>query len=231
LEAHQIIRDSLAKEFPAYGLVSEEGPHARWPNRDCVWVIDPLDGTNNFGYGIGHCAISIALFQHEQVVLSVVVDPLLNREFTAAEGGSPPPVSRKEMPLRHATISLVTNYSANGRIWGTHMSELLGARCKRTLSLWAPALDLALISAGAMDGMICYQGNLLDICGGVFLVASSGGSVLDLAGRPLRISRSMLSSPVSFVAARTPRLADELLQFARNASDTLANAAGVSRLP
>jgi myo-inositol-1(or 4)-monophosphatase len=216
LEAQQIIVDSLAEAFPGYGVLAEEGLRARWPDTERVWVIDPLDGTNNFGYGIGHCAISIALFDGEHVVLAVVVDPLLNREFIAVEGRPRPALPGGEVPLGRATVSLVTDYSEAGRIWGNRMSESLGARCKRTVSMWAPSLDLALISEGALDGMICNRGDMLDLCGGVFLVTAAGGSVLDMAGRPLRITSAMQDSPVSFVAARTPALAAELLAHARS---------------
>jgi myo-inositol-1(or 4)-monophosphatase len=211
LSAHRVIVESLSMEFPDYGIVSEEEGQQEWPKNEFIWVIDPLDGTNNFGYGIAHCAIAITLFRWDRIVMALVVDPLLNREFYATERVAMPSATVPDVPLHRATISLVTNYSDEGRQWGNRMSEFLGAHCKRTLSLWAPSLDLALIADGAVDAMVCHHGYLLDVCGGLFLVTSAGGVVLDLAGNPLRFGRSSHAEPVSFVAARTPRLGRELV--------------------
>lgn len=214
--ANRVIVESLSQEFPDYGIVSEELDHSRWPDNEHVWVIDPLDGTNNFAYGIAHCAISITLFCRDEVVLALIVDPLLNREFYAT-GDTFLPLRNDATPsLTRATVSLVTNYSDEGQDWGVQMGAYLGDYCKRTVSLWAPALDLALIAAGSLDAMICHNGHVLDVCGGVFLVTSAGGAVLDMDGNPLRLRRSSSGERVSFVAARTSRLGGELLERARS---------------
>jgi myo-inositol-1(or 4)-monophosphatase len=208
--AHRIIAESLSAAFPDYGLLSEEGECHEWPDKEHTWVVDPLDGTNNFGYGIAHCAISITLFRRERVVMALIADPLLNREFYATEHAPMTRVPDTDVPLRRATVSLVTNYSDEGREWGSRVSDFLGAHCKRTVSLWAPALDLALVATGAMDAVVCHHGYLLDVCGGLFLVESAGGVVLDLAGKATTFRRPHDSGLVSFIAARSPELAAEL---------------------
>lgn len=221
VEAQRRIVDTLTQEFPGHGVLAEEGPAGEWPDTEFVWVVDPLDGTNNFGYGIAHCAVAITLFHWKRPVLALVVDPLLQREFlatqavTAGEAVFHPPV-----PLRRSTVSLVTNYSVAGRIWGDRMHEVLGGRCKRILSMWAPALDLALISVGQLDGMICHQGDLLDVGGGMLLVTAAGGHVLDLSGTPLAAHGSMYGRPLSFVAARSSELARELLELVKSPQAT-----------
>ncbi|MBX6765766.1 MAG: inositol monophosphatase [Actinomadura rubrobrunea] len=215
VEVQEYLVHSLTTAFPDYGILAEEGLRGGWPDTEFVWVIDPLDGTNNFGYGIAHCAIAIALFHLQRPVAALVVDPLLQREFVATEHTRPDSaVAHAPIPLRRSTISLVTNYSTAGRLWGNRMNEVLGGRCKRLVSLWAPALDLALISAGQLDGMICHAGDMLDVGGGMLLVTASGGCVVDPSGAPMAAHGSMFGSPVSFVAARTRELADELLQYA-----------------
>lgn len=79
------------------------------------------------------------------------------------------------------------------------------------VNLWAPALDLALVSSGSLDAMVCRDAAFLDVCGGMFLVREAGGQVLDLNGNPLQVRRSMHERPVSFVAAHSEALAHELL--------------------
>ncbi|TDC68309.1 inositol monophosphatase [Actinomadura sp. GC306] len=221
LEAQRRIIDTLAREFPGHGVLAEEGPAGEWPDTEFVWMIDPLDGTNNFAYGIAHCAVAITLFRRKRPVLALVVDPLLQREFIATQAVPPGEAAHHQpVPLQRSTVSLVTNYSTAGRIWGDRMHEALGGRCKRTLSMWAPALDLALLSVGQLDGMICHRGDLLDVGGGILLVTAAGGHVLDLSGAPLTAHGSMYGTPVSFVAARSRELAWELLELVESPQAT-----------
>jgi myo-inositol-1(or 4)-monophosphatase len=211
LTAQDVIAGQLRGAYPGYGLISEEEIRGPWPERDSVWVVDPLDGSNNFGYGIAHCAVAITLFHWDSVVLALVFDPLLEREFFATEHRAPTPLAGEGVRLCEATVSLVTNYSPLGRDWLTQVNEALGSRCKRLVNLWAPALDLALVATGELDAMVCHDGDALDVCGGLFLVRSAGGCVLDLHGQPLGIGRSAFDEPISFVAARTEELAGETL--------------------
>lgn len=212
--AHQIIRGRLITTSSDCGFVAEEGPYNKWPENELTWAVDPLDGSNNFGYGIAHCAIAISLFSGDSVVLALVWDPLTRREFCASDG-QPMNVrvrGTRDIGLQYATVSLVTNYSHENHVWGSRFSDWLGERCKRVTSLWAPALDLALIASGSLDAMVCHEADLLDVCGGAYLVKSSGGHILSLDGRPIEIRRSMHDFPVSFVAARSARLARELVE-------------------
>ncbi len=216
LVAQRIILARLSREFPKCGVVAEEGSLKRWPDDEMAWAVNPLDGSNNFGYGIAHCAIVISLFRGESTVLALVFDPLTEREFFATENRPMAAEVTGETPLRHATISLVTSYSQEHRVWGSRFSDWLGARCKRITSLWAPALDLALVASGSLDGMVCHEADLLDVCSGAFLVRSVGGNIVGFDGHPMEIRRSMHGLPVSFIAARSTRLARELADNLRH---------------
>jgi myo-inositol-1(or 4)-monophosphatase len=222
LLAQEVITKHLSTEYPEYGIVAEEGGLTEWPKERFVWAVDPLDGTNNFGYGIAHCAQAVTLFDGEDVVLAVIHDPITGRTFHQMRG-------REEVSalpavgLRRATISLVTGYAEPPRRWGQRFDRWIDRRCKRVLNLWAPALDLALVSTGAIDAMVCKDAALLDVCGGMYLVGASGGAVLGLDGSGLRAGRSLHATPVSFVASRDLRLARELvreIQLMENEPDT-----------
>ncbi|SEG80121.1 myo-inositol-1(or 4)-monophosphatase [Thermomonospora echinospora] len=210
--AQKVIVESLRESFPDYGIVAEEGDHDRWGAEEFLWAVDPLDGTNNFGYGIAHCAVSITLFHGESVVLAVIADPLTERLFHGVRGGrlSPLPSPPDGVPLHRATLSLVTGYAEEGRTWGYGFTGWMSTRCKRVVNMWAPAMDLALIAGGAIDAMVCRDAALLDVCGGMFLVEAAGGRLVDLAGEPLTVRRSMHRRPLSFIATRSPGLAADL---------------------
>ncbi|HEX6520007.1 MAG TPA: inositol monophosphatase [Streptosporangiaceae bacterium] len=211
--AQRKIYEVLQRAYPGYGFVGEEAPFAQWTDEELLWVVDPLDGTNNFGYGIAHCCISICLFRRDVIVLALVADPLMGREFSATcerELRNTIPIRAAGISMRKATISLVTNYSQSGRLWGNRIAAGIGAYCKRVTSLWAPALDLALISNGALDAMVCHEAGMLDVCAGIFLVQAEGGCIIGFDGEPYEISRATHDRPVSFIAARNRTLAKEI---------------------
>ncbi|MFI5888147.1 inositol monophosphatase family protein [Streptomyces sp. NPDC051554] len=211
LVAQRTIIQHFSHHYPEHGIVSEEGMQDTWELNRMTWVVDPLDGTNNFGYGIAHCAVAITLFDAETPVLSVVFDPVVNREFMAVAG----PARRVSAPFStavgEATVALVTDYSEEGRVTGRRIEEVLSQNCKRVTTMWAPALDLALVSTGALDAMVSRNASLLDVCAGIFLVQKAGGCVLGLDGAPLRLEKSLHHAPVSFVAAGSKELARKLL--------------------
>jgi myo-inositol-1(or 4)-monophosphatase len=213
ITAQDIIVANLMRKFPDYGVVAEEGMQDDWNQAYNIWVVDPLDGTNNFGYGIAHCATTITLFAGDKVVLSVVRDVLLDREFFSAIGQPAEGTESAHIPVERATVSLVTDYSSEGRSAGYAMERVLSSHCKRVVTMWAPSLDLALVAQGSLDAMVCVRASLLDVCSGIFLVQMAGGCVLGANGRPLQMSRYMHSAPVSFVACRDFSLAEKLLKL------------------
>jgi myo-inositol-1(or 4)-monophosphatase len=215
LIAQKRIVDQLSWRYPGHAIVAEEDPQTAWPDAEHVWAVDPLDGTNNFGYGVAHCAVAITLFAGQRPVLGLVYDPLLDREFSATEGT----VSRRDLaarvPLRRATVSLVTDYSSVGRQEGLRIGNLLSGVCKRVFTLWAPALDLALVATDGIDAMVCHQASFLDVCAGMYLVRAHGGCVLGPDGAELLPERSLSRRPVTFVAARDRSLARQLLDLVK----------------
>ncbi|MEU6125305.1 inositol monophosphatase [Streptomyces sp. NPDC047123] len=214
LVAQQVIVDHLSAEFPDHAIVSEEGMQRGWDDHRLTWVVDPLDGTNNFGFGIAHCAVAITLFERDRAVLCVVHDPIVGREFTAHADTLRTAVSDLRIPLPEATVSLVTDYSAEGRDTGRNIEVSISRRCKRVTTMWAPALDLALVSTGALEAMVSRNAALLDVCAGILLVQAAGGCVLDATGQPLQLRKSQHRSAVSFVASSSPALAHDLVALA-----------------
>jgi myo-inositol-1(or 4)-monophosphatase len=212
--AQEIIVKKLSEIYPDHGVVSEENLPMTWSSAEFLWVVDPLDGTNNFGYGIAHCAVAITLFQGNQVKLAVIYDPMLRREFySAADARFPDSAAIPASNPSQATVSLVTDYSQAGRSRAMLVESVLSCHCKRVASLWAPSLDLALVAVGELDAIVCSSASLLDVCGGLFMVESMGGCVLDMKGNSLTVSRAMHDQPIAFVASRSAALAQDLVEL------------------
>ncbi len=85
IDAENLIRDRLTRLTPGCGIVGEEGGTLR-PESRLQWVVDPLDGTVNFLYGVPMFAVSIGAAIDGQYVAGVVVDVMRNEVFSAALG-------------------------------------------------------------------------------------------------------------------------------------------------
>jgi len=84
-QAEALIIDIIRKAYPGHGILSEEsGAHG---GGEFQWVIDSLDGTNNFIHGLPHFAVSIALKHKNVLDQAIIYDPLRQELFTASKGG------------------------------------------------------------------------------------------------------------------------------------------------
>ena len=75
--------EELSKNRKNYSFITEETGRINNSNNEIFWIIDPIDGTNNFIHGIPHFAISIALKIKDEIKIAVVFDPLRNDIFYA----------------------------------------------------------------------------------------------------------------------------------------------------
>ena len=81
-----LIESCLLQEFPSHAIYGEEGVRGD-PGSEFQWVIDPIDGTVNYFYGIPHFAVSIALRQAGRIIVGVIYDPMRDELWSVEEGG------------------------------------------------------------------------------------------------------------------------------------------------
>src|ERR1700720_2555353 len=88
VRAQELITQSLLKEFPQHALYGEEGIVGD-QGSEFQWVVDPLDGTVNYYYGIPHFCVSIALRCQAEIIVGVIFDPIRNELWTGQKGEKP----------------------------------------------------------------------------------------------------------------------------------------------
>jgi myo-inositol-1(or 4)-monophosphatase len=215
--AEEAIVELLRAERPEDGLVAEEGSSADGASGR-RWVVDPLDGTTNFLYGIPQWAVSVALEDSDGPIAGVVFDPCRGELFRAARGDGAWLVSTYEPgphgePLRirdGATLdrSLIATGSGSEperrRVQARAIEHIL-PRVRDLRRAGAAALDLAWLAAGRLDGYFERGLKPWDWAAGRLLVAEAGGAVADLDGEPYGL------------AAASPALLPELLALVREA--------------
>jgi len=179
--AQDLITKILLERFPQFALYGEEGIVGDQSSAH-QWVVDPLDGTVNFFYGIPHFCISIALRLHGEVILGVIYDPVRD-EMWSGEKGQPPLLNGKPIrvsardKLSEAVISIgLAKTSATIEAGLPQLQEMVH-RVRKCRMLGSAALDLAYVACGRLDAYIEQGISLWDIAAGALLVESAGGRV------------------------------------------------------
>ena len=181
-ESEAFLLDKIQKHYPGHAVFGEEsGAHAG--TAEYRWVIDPLDGTNNYSQGLPVFTVSIGLQYRGETLLGVVYAPYLNELYTAIRGkgaflnNAPIHVSDKTELDRSVLatgfpydkgIHPVNNIDNLSRI----LPHLRGIR-----RMGSAAYDLCGVAAGFLDGYWELGLKLWDVCAGVLVVQEAGGHV------------------------------------------------------
>jgi myo-inositol-1(or 4)-monophosphatase len=183
--AEQLIRDRLLAARPGDAILGEEGGSAAGSS-GVRWVVDPLDGTVNFLFGIPQWAVSIAAEDETGVVCGVVYDPILD-ELWSAERDGPARLDGAEITgsrqtdLGQAMVATGFGYSAQARAaQGAVVARLL-PQVRDIRRIGAAALDLAWAAGGRYDAFYERGLNPWDCAAGALLCERAGLVVEDLA--------------------------------------------------
>ncbi|MGH1428455.1 MAG: inositol monophosphatase family protein [Arenicella sp.] len=190
LLANEAIIQEIKKNYPSHNIVSEEGSSkSNTPDAEYTWIIDPLDGTNNFLHGFPYYCISIAIQREGETQYAVIIDPARQDVFTATKGGgaqlndSRIRVSNTKR-LSDALLSTGMPFRDPAEIkpWLKSYAALL-PRANSIVRCGASALDLAYVAAGRYDGLWQFGLKSWDISAGALLIQESGGLISDINGK------------------------------------------------
>ncbi len=203
-EAERVIRELLEAERPDDGLVGEEGSRSD-ASSGRRWIVDPLDGTVNFLYGLRAWGVSIALEDEEGLAVGVVFNPVSGECFAAERGkgatlGGQPIHVTGCRSLERAMVATGFSYEAERRAEQAELLVSLLPRIRDLRRAGAAALDLAYVATGRVDAY--YERGLKrwDEAAGLLLAHEAGGVTAELEGEPHGV-----------VVAATQELLDELL--------------------
>ncbi|MEU2876576.1 inositol monophosphatase family protein [Streptomyces sp. NPDC007070] len=190
LAAEKLITDLIADRRPADGILGEEGASSEGTS-GIRWVIDPLDGTVNYLYGLPTWAVSVAAEQDGEPVVAVVTAPMRDETFHAVRGrgawatgvwaGERKLACRPAPPLDQALVSTGFNYVADVRAHQAAVARRLIPLVRDIRRGGSAAVDLCDVAAGRLDGF--YERGLhpWDYAAGD-LIAREAGAVT--GGRP-----------------------------------------------
>ncbi len=185
-ESETAITNFLEKNFPKAGIYAEEtGESIKRKNR---FIIDPLDGTKNFIYGIPFFCVSIAYQENEQMKYGVIYDPVREEMFYAEKGkgaflNENKIFVSKRKPIAEAMVGTgfpPTAYSLADRYALMLKNAILKSNAVRRLG--SAALDLAYVGCGRLDGDFEFRLNPWDVAAGWVIIEEAGGIITDING-------------------------------------------------
>lgn len=213
-KAEKIILDEIMAVFPDHHIHSEEsgdnGVVSEW-----LWMIDPLDGTNNFAIGLPVFSLSITLMYRSEPVLGVIYEPLVDRLYTTLKGegafcnGRRLQVKKKE-EIRKGTIGWVQGHIVQNDKSAVGLRMHVDTSFKRMMRLWAPTLQWCMLAKGDIDGIVLYNSEGDDLYSGVLMVKEAGGIVVDFDGN---VFEGMSDEP--YLIACHPEYKDHFLKVVK----------------
>lgn len=178
----------IRDRYPDHAVLGEEtGDHGR-ADAEYRWLVDPLDGTNNFVLGIDYYGVCITVCHRGEPVVAVVHDSPKRRTFAAIRGhgatmdGHPlPPIAPQ--PLQRSTISWTQGYGVDkdDRIRNDAFDRLERAT-KRVLRTWCPSIDWGLLATGRVAGLVAYRNEPWDLVGGALIAEEAGAATFTAPG-------------------------------------------------
>ena len=194
VQAEKKISQIISNTFPNHQILGEEGGAAGGDDADSLWVVDPLDGTNNFAHGIPQYCVSIAYYHKGKACVGVILDPNRNELFHAVhrQGSFLNGVSistSAATTLQQSIVATGFHYDRGELITKTLASieQLFQINVRGVRRLGSAALDLAWVACGRLEGYFEYKLSPWDYAAGVLLVTEAGGDALDKSGQPIEL--------------------------------------------
>lgn len=191
-ESEEFIKSRLSDLRPDDAFFGEESGGASGAS-GLTWIVDPIDGTVNYLYGIPQYAVSIAVVEGEanpetwNQLAGVVVNPSVGEVFTAAQGhgaflGTQQLHVNNESLLAHSLVATGFAYSSHLRATQAQVLTQLLPQVRDIRRAGAASLDLCSVAAGRVDAYFERDTKPWDYAAGSLIVREAGGIVGGLSG-------------------------------------------------
>ncbi len=187
-----LIVSALGARFPEHAIRAEEGSHAAGRS-GITWVVDPLDGTNNYAHGLPIFSVTLAAMAGHRVLAGVTYDPTRDELFSARRGGGawldgrPISVSSRDRLERSIVVTGFPYDKASNPDNNLAQFAAVAPRVRGIRRLGSAALDLAYVAAGRMEAYWERGTQAWDVAAGVLLVEEAGGRVSDYEDGPASV--------------------------------------------
>ena len=209
--AEEHLAAMILRERPGDAILGEEGG-ARPGSTPVTWIVDPLDGTTNYLYGVPLWSVSVGVAVAGEVVAGVVCAPELGLTYIAGRGRGAREESRRGTrklqasavtDLGQSLLSTGFGYDSDQRRRQAEALVTVAPRVRDVRRLGSAAIDLCWVAAGLTDAYVESRLNPWDVAAGALIAREAGARVVGD------------SDPVQapYVMAAAPGIADELMRL------------------
>ncbi len=200
-KAQEAIIEVISESYPDHSIIAEEKDLTANVDSENLWIIDPLDGTNNFAHNIPHYCISLAFAQIGRVMTGVIYDPERDEMFAAIrnEGAclnkSPISVSRTKS-LQESVVATGFYYDRGIMMRKTLQSieNLFDNNIHGIRRFGSAALDLCWVACGRFDAYFEYNLSVWDFAAGMLILRESGGKINDQKGEEINLNSTGIAA-------------------------------------
>lgn len=188
ISAEKMLMEGCNQLIPGAGFINEEGGRQESQN-GYTWIIDPLDGTNNFTHGIPHFCVSLALSYEDEVIMGFVYGVMLDELFSCIKGQGAKLNGRPIYTSEHEflkTSVVVTGFPFRHTEWVDRQFDILRLMLKHSHGFrrfGSAALDLAYVACGRVEAFFEFDLKPWDLAAGALLIEEAGGKVTGLTGK------------------------------------------------
>jgi myo-inositol-1(or 4)-monophosphatase len=187
-QCQQMIINQIKETYPDHGFIAEEGEKGKifkqQPRGEerFWWVVDPIDGTNNYAHQMLLFAVSIAVMHNGEPIVGVIFDPATDSMFTAVKGGEARLNGRQIVAGEgkmdaFSSVGLDSHFDEGVPGWACEI-----IRRTRFRNLGTTALQFAYVAKGSLVATITNRPKLWDIAAGALIAGAAGAVVSDWQG-------------------------------------------------
>lgn len=182
-ECEKCIIEGLREAFPDHAITGEESGRHGDDDASIRWLVDPLDGTNNYVMGMPMFGVCITACDGDEPLVAVMHDSMRDISTSAMRGGGTfRNDTRVEMgeggPLGQTTLSWSQGYAVDyDDSFRVRAMEAMERSAKRVLRTWSPSVDWGLLASGHTGAFVLYRNEAWDLVGGVLIGEEAGGEV------------------------------------------------------
>lgn len=211
IEAEKAIVSIINDNFPGHNIIAEEAEYAKTDSKYC-WIIDPLDGTNNFANKIPIFSVSIALAKNGEILVGVVYDVMRDELFSAQKGRGSflngQKISVNSVNELKQAILITGFYYDRGAAMVKNLEKIKQFLQKKIIGIrrfGSAALDLCYIACGRAAGFWEFELNVWDFAAGKLIVEEAGGRVTGKDGEEISLKKS-------FIVASNSKIHPQMLE-------------------
>lgn len=196
VDSEKAVASCIRQRHPSHELLGEEALKGN-PDAEHLWIIDPLDGTNNYAHKVPQFAVSVAYYHNGQPIAGAILNPARDELYTASRGGGAffngQPVQVDDAQTLANTLIGCGFYYDRGDMMRSTLSaieEFFEGDIHGIRRFGAATLDLCMVGLGHLGGFFEYKLSPWDFAAGRLFVEEAGGSVTDAKGQPLPIDQT-----------------------------------------